>query len=342
MKDALGAGDRPLDLCEIAEIALDHLDALQGVDILPAAGREVVEYPHPIAAARERLGHVRTDETGAAGHDVDLACRSHGRTVRKPPPRIKRTARGRICRPGTPVLRAVGVRRPVGPPSALAPSRVAWLAITLALPVPFAGADISVPLRIVESMGVARQAAPVTVGVPLPRGAVRDPSSLWVSDPGGVGAPSQAAVLERWPDASVRWMLLDLPVTVAASAEAVFTLRQGKPPQASATPRVRIEHVPDGLLVDTGVLRFTVPATGNALANGLVAERAARARSDSCPRSSSMAKPAGRRAPKLRAWRPRARSGPRSSCVGAGRTERCTRPGSPRLRVSRCSGCATR
>ncbi len=58
--------------------------------------------------------------------------------------------------------------------------------------------------------GVPRRGEPITVGVPLPRGRVRDVATL-VAVAGQV-LPTQTRALEHWSDGSVRWALLDTRV----------------------------------------------------------------------------------------------------------------------------------
>ncbi len=146
--------------------------------------------------------------------------------------------------------------------------RWAYVAVAVATTLaPAQAADLAVELRISEPAGVARQAAPVTTGVPLPRGAVRDRAPMWVSDLRGHPVPAQTTTLEQWPDGSVRWLLLDFLVDVAARGEIVYVLRQGAPPRPAAGQRLRLEQGPGGRVIDTGVCRVTVPASGGALAS---------------------------------------------------------------------------
>ncbi len=53
-----------------------------------------------------------------------------------------------------------------------------------------------------------RRGEPVTVGVPWPRGVLRDADHLACTGPDG-DVPLQTEVLERWPDGSIRWVLCD-------------------------------------------------------------------------------------------------------------------------------------
>src|SRR5207245_2685714 len=131
---------------------------------------------------------------------------------------------------------------------------------------------LALPLALEESAGVARHAWPASASVPLPRGRVQSPDKLWLAAPGGRAAPLQARALERWPDGSVRWLLLDFLADVPAGQAATFTLRDGAPPAPASGARVRLEAGRDGARVlDTGALHATVPARGEALLADLAA-----------------------------------------------------------------------
>src|SRR5689334_13059769 len=91
-----------------------------------------------------------------------------------------------------------------------------------------------VPLTLVASTGTAssftRSAEPVTVGLPFPRGLARDISevALYRSD-----APVrvQGRVLDRWPDGSLRWALLDFQADAGTSDLFQYEVRIGSGPR---------------------------------------------------------------------------------------------------------------
>src|SRR5881628_2382169 len=152
-------------------------------------------------------------------------------------------------------------------PNRLVLARSLTLALALAAGAARAATPpLAVPLVIEESAGVARHAWPASAGVPLPRGRVHRPDALWLAAPDGGAAPLQAQALERWPDGSVRWLLLDFLADVPARRHATYTLRDDKAPAPAAGRRVHLQAGPDGARVlDTGALRATVPARGDAL-----------------------------------------------------------------------------
>jgi len=132
------------------------------------------------------------------------------------------------------------------------------------------GADATVPIRIVEPADLTRRGEPVTTGIPFPPGTLADGRRVVVNDPAGRPVPTQAAPLERWPDGSIRWLLVDFLAGVDADREAVYGLRLGGDAPPVSAPRLRVAHTTDGIEIDTGLLRLTVPGSGTALARRIV------------------------------------------------------------------------
>jgi len=92
---------------------------------------------------------------------------------------------------------------------------------------------------------------PVTTGVPWPRGALPDPARLALRDAAGDAVPLQARTLDRWPDGSARWVLLDW---IADTASGPYRVAPGDP--AAGGDAVRVEARDGRVVVDTGVARF--------------------------------------------------------------------------------------
>jgi hypothetical protein len=85
-----------------------------------------------------------------------------------------------------------------------------------------AAAEIS--LTVNEPAGVACVQAPVTSGVPLAAGVLRDPAAARLRAAGGREIPLQTAPLARWPDGSVKWLLLDFQTDLAPRESRAFSL----------------------------------------------------------------------------------------------------------------------
>ena len=123
-----------------------------------------------------------------------------------------------------------------------------------------------IPIPIVFTHDPARKPKcwPVTRGVPLPEGMLRRTEKLRVLDHDGVGVPAQFRALGRWPDGTVKWVLVDFQADAASSGEKVYTLADEKAggghpnKQSNPGPQVRIEETESDLLVDTGAMQFRV------------------------------------------------------------------------------------
>ena len=116
-----------------------------------------------------------------------------------------------------------------------------------------------VRLSISETKGIPRQNVPVTRGVPLPKGALRDLDSVWVEDGDGQPVSAQFRTLSRWEDGSLKWVLTDFSADVPAEGEVnCFFCYAQKPASIPANGEIQIEESDDRITVCTGPLRFVV------------------------------------------------------------------------------------
>jgi hypothetical protein len=103
-----------------------------------------------------------------------------------------------------------------------------------------------------------RRGEPVRCGVPWPRGVLRDAGRLAMTDADGRPVALQARALDRWPDGSVRWALLDWRATLDGPARYVV-VEAGRyaVPDREAGPSVSVTRGGDGTLtIDTGAATF--------------------------------------------------------------------------------------
>ena len=117
----------------------------------------------------------------------------------------------------------------------------------------------AVDLAVRETAGVDRTSAPVTTGVAFAKGALKDVAGLGVVDAGGTALPCQFRRISSWPDASVRWALMDTQVSVKANRSVALKVVQGARPKPKSP--VQITDNADALSVSTGALAFTVSKT---------------------------------------------------------------------------------
>lgn len=113
----------------------------------------------------------------------------------------------------------------------------------------------SIALRVSAADARERRGEPVTCGIPWPRGVLRDPAPLALHSPAGVVVPLQTRVLDRWPDGSVRWLLLDWLADVRG--EAVYRLVAGAEP-APTPERLVLTAGRGSLRIATGATTFQI------------------------------------------------------------------------------------
>jgi hypothetical protein len=105
-------------------------------------------------------------------------------------------------------------------------------------------------------------AEPITIGVPLGRSLCRDAERLRLWD-GDAQVPLQASVLERWPDGSIRWVLLDFQCGPAEGSQP-FALTWNGGPEVRARHAISLQPGPGGTMrVDTGRASFTMALDGS-------------------------------------------------------------------------------
>jgi hypothetical protein len=119
-------------------------------------------------------------------------------------------------------------------------------------------APLSAALSVREPEGVARREWPVAGGVPFPKGQVRDPAGIALAGANGSPVPLQTSALSRWDDGSVRWALLQFPVTVDANGRQTFAVATSGRATVPAAA-VRVDERPNEIEVQTGAIRFTIP-----------------------------------------------------------------------------------
>jgi hypothetical protein len=129
------------------------------------------------------------------------------------------------------------------------------------------GAELSVSLKVREPAGVPRAAWPITSGVPLPRGAVREADGLVLRDDAGRPVPCQIDPAVRWPDGSLKWVHLHFQADLPAAGEASYTLATGRPVTPAST--VVVTDTPDAVVLDTGAAKVTLSRKSGSIIDSL-------------------------------------------------------------------------
>lgn len=120
---------------------------------------------------------------------------------------------------------------------------------------------------LIEEPGtVARHHQPVTHGCPFPAGALTDPERVRLVAAAGVELPLQTTVLARWPDGSVKWLLLDTQVSVRPKQKLDVAIQYGDNVRRHApTTQLCATPTASGLRVETGAVRVDLDSSGTML-----------------------------------------------------------------------------
>lgn len=100
-----------------------------------------------------------------------------------------------------------------------------------------------------------RSSEPVTIGIPMPSGFLKEAGGLQLHDATGGPVPLQVQILDRWADGSARWALLDFQIDAPVSTLRV-TARAASEPAVTPGTRIRVTKQ-DPLTIDTGAATFT-------------------------------------------------------------------------------------
>ncbi|NQU10518.1 hypothetical protein HQ590_07005, partial [bacterium] len=122
-------------------------------------------------------------------------------------------------------------------------------------------------ITVTNRMNVPLPSQPIRQGIPWPRGAVQEGSTIGAVDQTGRPVPAAARVLNRWPDGSVQWMLMDLAVDFEPSGERAIEIGTDLPPAPDPANRVRVIENERVLTVTNGLLKLSFSSTAGSIVN---------------------------------------------------------------------------
>lgn len=121
---------------------------------------------------------------------------------------------------------------------------------------------VRVPLTVTEDSGVRRIGQPVSSGIPLPRGQLWDDAGLRLLNADGVEVPLQTEVLARWPDDSIRWVLLIFQADLLPRERARFNAEYGSAVERAQRRGLQLHRDGNSLQVAAGALKWSLPSEG--------------------------------------------------------------------------------
>lgn len=120
--------------------------------------------------------------------------------------------------------------------------------------------------HILDPSGVARQAWPVSTGVPFAKGELKSARNVRALDAKGKELPSHADVRATWPDGSVKWVLMDFQTDIGPMERRHFAVDFGPRVRRKAVDApVRVTHRDGEIEIDTGAIRVALGTQGGRL-----------------------------------------------------------------------------
>jgi len=87
------------------------------------------------------------------------------------------------------------------------------------------GKEVNIPIILKENGGIKRIEEPITGGIPIKNGLVFDTDKIYLFDR-NKALPIQTKVLARWPDNSIKWLLLDFKASLGANCKKILYLKE--------------------------------------------------------------------------------------------------------------------
>jgi len=133
--------------------------------------------------------------------------------------------------------------------------------------------SLRIPLLVEERSGIGRTSEPVTVGIPLPKGAVFDLSQLVLLNNENRPAALQVEVLSQWFDGSAKWVLLDFQADVEGGGTSKYLVECRDRPEAIEDQKgILITESPEFVAIDTGCASFLLGTTAYGPFNRVVVD----------------------------------------------------------------------
>ncbi|MBL8027817.1 MAG: T9SS type A sorting domain-containing protein [Fibrobacteres bacterium] len=128
---------------------------------------------------------------------------------------------------------------------------------------------LNIPIEVHNWADIERQGEPVTGGIPLFAGQVKDLATLRITDGSGKTIPAQFRALSRYwieknsdgsSNPSVKWLLCDFQPDIASKGSTSFYVNDDGANISPAKP-LSVLNGSDKITVNTGVLKFTISKT---------------------------------------------------------------------------------
>lgn len=105
----------------------------------------------------------------------------------------------------------------------------------------------------------------ISRGIPLPPGRVKMESEVLISDAAGQVLPSAGKILQRRPDGSVEWILMDILLDLGPQEEKLIFIAPESAPQPKVAHEVTVQDDGVRLTLSNGISEIILARTGGSL-----------------------------------------------------------------------------
>lgn len=120
-----------------------------------------------------------------------------------------------------------------------------------------------VQLTVRNPLDVAVDSWPITSGVPFPQAQLASSDHVRLLA-GDAEIPAQIETTARWPDGSIKWLLVTFTADVEAGQTGQYRLQYGnRVRRADVTRGLKVNEQDGEVRIETGVMQFTIDRSGN-------------------------------------------------------------------------------
>lgn len=114
-----------------------------------------------------------------------------------------------------------------------------------------------IPVDCLEDAGIKRTET-ISLGLPLPQGAVYATANIRLTDENNREIPIQTAVTGKWPDQSLKWVLMKFTADFEARQKRIFNVEFGNEIHRTAVRGIKISDDEIKVIIDAGRIKAVI------------------------------------------------------------------------------------
>ncbi|MFH0896369.1 MAG: hypothetical protein V2A54_18205, partial [Bacteroidota bacterium] len=112
------------------------------------------------------------------------------------------------------------------------------------------------PVFVLNTSVIRIKDFPARGGIPFPKGELKSANDVAVKDVAGKILQYQSKVMAKWPDGSIKWLLLDVPLTAEPDSSGQYFIDY--PVRQNYENKSFVAETKEQVIVDTGKVKFSI------------------------------------------------------------------------------------